>query len=111
MPPVSLPLNGGTQGNQSVPLNQGTQSARAGAQASIPHTATRIAALIIRIADSISLAGILKRICGRGKNGSRFDAELLPGVAALHLTSSRLRGTLHGLDHPADCPCATCSHP
>src|SRR3954454_1082652 len=60
MPPVSLPLIGGTQGNQSVPLNQGGQSARAGAHASIPHTATRLAALIIRIADSISAGGHLK---------------------------------------------------
>src|ERR1700736_2550868 len=99
MPPVSLPWNGGTW------------PARAGAHASIPHTATRLAALIIRIADSISLGGTLKRIWRRGKNGWRFDAELLPGVAALHLTSSGLRGTVHGLDHPADCPCATCSHP
>src|SRR6266446_3440962 len=99
MPPVSLPLNGGTW------------PARAGAHASIPHTATRLTAVIIRIADSISLADILKRIRRGGKNGRRFDAELLPGVAALHLTSRGLRGTLHGLDHPADCPCATCSHP
>jgi hypothetical protein len=41
MPPVSLPRNGGTV------------SARAGAQASIPHVATRLKAAIIRIADSI----------------------------------------------------------
>jgi hypothetical protein len=44
MPPVSLPWKGGTV------------SARAGAQASIPHMATQLAAPIIRIADSISLA-------------------------------------------------------
>src|SRR3981189_3818520 len=97
MPPVSLPLNGGTQGNQSVPLNQGGQSACAGAHASIPHTATRLATLIIRIADSISLGGILKRIRRPGKNGWRFDAELLPGVAALHLTSSGLPARVGGL--------------
>src|ERR1700676_309336 len=38
----------------SLPLNRGTQSARAGVNASIPQTATRLAAPIIRIADSIS---------------------------------------------------------
>jgi hypothetical protein len=42
MPPVSLPLNGGTQ------------SAFAGADASIPQIATRLAATIFRITDSIS---------------------------------------------------------
>src|SRR5258705_8170209 len=65
MPPVSLPLNGGTS------------PASAGAHASIPQTATRLAAPIIRIADSIWLRGTLKRIGGLGKNGWRFDAELL----------------------------------
>src|ERR1700737_4766292 len=79
MPPVSLPLNGGTQGNQSEPLNQGNQSASAGAQASIPHTATKLAAPIIRIADSISLGGgTLKRIARHEKNGRRFNADLSP---------------------------------
>jgi hypothetical protein len=57
MPPVSLPLNGGTV------------SARAGAHASIPHTATRLAAPIIRIADSLSLEPTLKRIRRHEKNG------------------------------------------
>ena len=57
MPPVSLPLNGGTQ------------SARAGAHASIPHTANRLAAPIIRIANSIRLGDTLVRIAGHEKNG------------------------------------------
>src|SRR5665213_1722557 len=98
MPPVSLPLNGGTV------------SARAGAQASIPHTATKLAAPIIRIADSISLAATLKRIARHEKNGGGFAAELSAGVAALHLTAFRLRGTVRASDHPADCPCPSSSH-
>src|SRR5665647_3187667 len=48
MPPVSLPLIGGTHW------------ACAGADASIPHIATRLAAPIIRIADSIWLRRYLK---------------------------------------------------
>src|ERR1700722_1372049 len=117
MPPVSLPLKGGTG------------SAHAGAPASIPHTATRHAAPIIRIADSISpgdtlFAGThfntglaagtrptLVRIAGRGKNGGRLDAELSPGVAALHLTLPGLPGTVRVLDHVADYPCAASNSP
>src|ERR1700744_4564900 len=57
MPPVSLPWKGGTV------------SARAGAKASIPTETTRLAAHIIRIADSSFVAATLKRIDGRGKNG------------------------------------------
>jgi hypothetical protein len=57
MPPVSLPLN------------DGTQSARAGAHASIPQTATRLAAPMIRIADSIRLGDTLERILRHEKNG------------------------------------------
>src|SRR4051795_7227735 len=83
MPPVSLPLNGGTS------------SARAGAQASIPHMATRLAAPIIRIADSILLGRtlarvpqkwialsrsehhlVLVRIRRRGKKGRPVDGDL-----------------------------------
>src|SRR3954447_22435981 len=83
MPPVSLPLNGGTS------------SARAGAQASIPHMATKLAAPIIRIADSISLGRtlarvpqkwialsrsehhlVLVRIRRRGKKGRPVDGDL-----------------------------------
>src|ERR1700730_12892370 len=82
MPPVSLPLNGGTQ------------SASAGAHASIPHAATRLKAPIIRIADSISLERTLTRIGRHEKNGRRVDAELSAGVAALHLTLPGLRGTV-----------------
>src|ERR1700742_385574 len=75
MPPVSLPWNGGTV------------SARTGPHASIPHTATKLAAPIIRIADSISsLVDTLRRIARHGKNGGRQDAELSPTVATLHLT-------------------------
>src|ERR1700733_1745220 len=104
MPPVSLPWNGGTV------------SAQTGPHASIPHTATKLAAPIIRIADSISsLVDTLKRIRRHGKNGGRQDAELSPTVAALHLTSSGLHGTVctldHCFDHLADCPCATSSAP
>src|SRR4051812_13519193 len=75
MPPVSLPLKGGTI------------SARAGPYVNIPHTATSIA--IIRIADSIFWRTV-KRIGGHEKNGPRIDGELSAGVAALHLTSPRL---------------------
>src|SRR6202171_111970 len=82
MPPVSLPWNGGTW------------PARAGAHASIPYTATRLTAPIIRIADSISLGDTLKCIRRHGKNGWRCDAQLSPSVAALHLTSPWLRGTV-----------------
>ena len=62
MPPVSLPLKGGTQ------------SARAGVLASIPHVvtkqaATRPAAVIIRIADSIGLSVTIECVGGREKNG------------------------------------------
>src|SRR4051794_3614848 len=73
MPPVSLPLNGGTI------------SARAGPNASRPHTAPRIAGPIIRIADSI-FAPTVKRIAGHEKNGRGIAGELSAGVAALHLT-------------------------
>src|SRR3954463_10393238 len=53
MPPVSLPWNGGT-------VSMSHQCACAGAAASIPpmtvrHMATRHAAIILRIADSVSL--------------------------------------------------------
>src|SRR5882757_10609574 len=82
MPPVSLPLNGGTQ------------SARAGAHASIPHTATRLTAPIIRIANSIPPKRTLRRIGRHEKNGWRVDGELSAGVAALHLTSPDLHGTV-----------------
>src|SRR5450756_2160303 len=91
MPPVSLPLNGGTVW------------ARAAALTSIPQTATRLTAPIIRIADSISLRSILKVIARHGKNGRRLDTDLSAGVAAVHLTLSGLRGTVCFLFHPADC--------
>src|SRR4051812_48817219 len=64
IPPVSLPSNGGVQ------------PACAGAHASIPHTATRLAAPILRIANSLSLWATLERNGRRGKNGGRFDADL-----------------------------------
>src|SRR5271168_4188423 len=109
MPPVSLPLNGGTV------------SARAGVNASIPLPATspaanrllatRLLTPIIRIADSISLKGTLKRIRRHEKNGRRFAAGLSAGVAALHLTLSGLHGTVPASDHRADYPCTTSLHP
>src|SRR5260370_13894807 len=73
MPPVSWPWNGGTR------------SACAGAHASIPHTATRLAAPIIRIADSISLGGTLKRIARHEKNGRGLGADLLERCCRLAL--------------------------
>src|SRR6267378_3849350 len=99
MPPVSLPLNAGT------PSNGGIHVAHAGAHASIPPTATRLKAPIIRIADSISLQHTLERISRHEKNGRRVDAELSAGVAALHLTLPGLRvtvatvGTSGGIPH------------
>ena len=86
MPPVSLPLNGGTQ------------SARAGAPASIPQTATRHTAPNIRIADSISLGSSIERGGGREKNDGRLDCGFSTGVAALHLTLLGLHGTVQMLD-------------
>src|SRR5882757_6874997 len=92
IPPVSLPLNG--------PI----QSARAGAHASIPHMATRLAAPIIRIADSISLRHTLGRIGRHEKNGDRPGVDFSAGVAALHLTLPSLSRHRQALDHPADSP-------
>src|SRR3954453_7766430 len=101
MPPVSLPLNGGTWSKPcAVP------------HASIPHTAPkRIAGPIIRIVDSI-IAG--RRVECRGgdeKNGRRVVRELWEGVAALHLTSP---GVSRHRPQPAlsgGLPCATSSRP
>src|SRR5258705_10739442 len=75
MPPVSLPLNGGTW------------PARAGGHTSIPHPATRLRTPIIRIANSIAPGETLKRNRRHGKDGRRLDAQFSPSVAALHLTS------------------------
>jgi hypothetical protein len=36
---------------------------------------------------------------------------IFPAVILAHLTSPGLHGTVHPLDHPADSPCATSSHP
>src|SRR4051812_42343703 len=63
MPPVSLPLKGGTI------------SARAGANANRPHTAATIAGPIIRIADSL-FAPTVKPIAGHEKNGRGIAGEL-----------------------------------
>src|SRR5260370_37154128 len=82
MPPVWWPLTGGTW------------PARAGAHTSIPHPATRLRTPIIRIANSISPGETLKRNRRHGKNGRRLDAQFSPSVAALHLTSSGLSGTV-----------------
>src|ERR1700733_3535371 len=97
MPPVSLPLKGGTV------------SARAGVHTSIPQTATRLRAPIIRISRLHFADRTLERICCREKNAGGFGIELLAGVAALHLTSPGLRGTVRPLDHPPDFPCASSS--
>src|SRR5258708_10824490 len=99
MPPVSLPLNGGTQ------------SARAGAPVSIPQIAARPAAVMIRIAKLHSLRRTLKRPGGHEKNGRRPECGVSVGVAALHLTSPGLHGTVPPVGSPADSPCASCSHP
>src|SRR4051812_29444204 len=82
MPPVSLPLNGGTQ------------SARAGAQARTPHIASRLKAPIIRIAVSMSCAPTLKREARQEKNAAGPGQSYRQGVAALHLTLPGLRGTV-----------------
>ena len=39
------------------------------------------------------------------------EADWPSGVAAMHLTLSRLRVTVSHVDLPANSPCATCSHP
>src|SRR6185437_16368703 len=101
MPPVSLPLNGGTV------------SAHAGLNASIPPIAARAKALrpkalrpealmtpasMIRIANSISLSRTIKRLGGHEKNAAPLSvhpgAEWRESVAALHLTLPGLRGTV-----------------
>jgi hypothetical protein len=87
MPPVSLPLNAGTM------------SARAGAHDSMAPEAIRTAALMIRIAYSVYLDATLKRIRRREKRARPRETELLAGVAALHLTLKRLRGTVWPLHH------------
>jgi hypothetical protein len=45
------------------------------------------------------LATTLKRIRSREKRAAQREMELLAGVAALHLTLGRLRGTFWPLDH------------
>jgi hypothetical protein len=65
---------------------------------------------MIRIANSVDLAVTLERIACREKRGRRQETDLLAGVAALHLTLGRLRGTVRLLDHPADLICATSFH-
>src|SRR5271170_2688123 len=77
MPPVSLPLN------------DGTVSARAGAHASIPHTATRLAAPMIRIADSLWLGDTLGRIARHEKNGGAPGDELKPRCCRVALDPVR----------------------
>jgi hypothetical protein len=49
---------------------------------------------MIRIVYSDYLAATLKRIRGREKRERPQEIELLAGVAALHLTSGKLRGTV-----------------
>src|ERR1700733_191676 len=98
MPPVSLPLNAGTM------------SARAGTHENMVAAAIRTAALVIRIAYSVYLNSTLERIGSREKRANPQEADLLAGVAVLHLTLGRLRGTVGLLDHSADGPCATYFH-
>src|ERR1700737_3941551 len=81
MPPVSLPRNGGTV------------SARTGAHASIPHTAIRLAAPILRIADSLWSGDTLKRNLGHGKNGCGLDAEFL--ARCFRVALDLARGSRH----------------
>src|ERR1700761_7278052 len=73
IPPVSLPLNGGPG------------SSRAGVNASIPHTAARLMAPIIRIADSISFGGTIRRIAADEKNGRGLGPELSAGCCRVAL--------------------------
>src|ERR1700722_9786967 len=77
MPPVSLPLNAGTG------------SAQAGADASIPHIATRLAAPMIRIANSLWLSDTLRRIWRHEKNGGAPGAELKPRCCRVALDPVR----------------------
>jgi hypothetical protein len=49
---------------------------------------------MIRIAYSVYLGGTLKRIQSHEKHDGPQEMELLAGVAALHLTSEGLRGTV-----------------
>src|SRR5712675_1047353 len=88
MPPVSLPLNGGTVSNHGSP-----KSARAGAHASTPHMATRHAAPVIRIVDSILLADTLERNHGQEKNGGWSDTDLSAGCCRVAL--DRVRASRH----------------
>src|SRR4051812_3236145 len=95
MPPVSLPLNAGT----------GSPSAPAGAAADRPYMTSRPKAATIRITISIRCAVIVKCIGCHGKNAGPLYMQLSAGVAALHLTLPRLRGTLFSLpDHPGGSP-------
>jgi hypothetical protein len=65
---------------------------------------------MIRIADSIRLGDTLERILGHEKNADQIEVDLSAGVAALHLTSCGLRGTVSALVLPADRPCPTSLH-
>jgi hypothetical protein len=49
---------------------------------------------MIRIANSVYFGRTLERIGSREKHGRPREMELLAGVAALHLTLGRLRGTV-----------------
>src|ERR1700724_3217450 len=64
----------------SLALKAGTQSARAGAQASMIHIArlevARLEATILRITDSVRIRRILGRIAGHEKNTGRLFMEL-----------------------------------
>src|SRR5260370_36280708 len=80
MPTVSLPLNRATGSHHGS-----AASALAGAHAQPPHMATRQAAPVIRIADSISLANTLKRNHGQEKNSRRFAVDLSAGCCRVAL--------------------------
>jgi len=90
MPPVSLPLNGGTV------------SARAGPPAIAPHIITKAAAVIIRIVVSILFPHTLMGIGAPEKNRFVLGGRLSAGVAAAHLTFRGLHGTVPATDHSAD---------
>src|SRR4051812_36004466 len=87
IPPVSLPLTGGTQ------------SARADPQTSTPIIAVSKAAPSNRIVISIVASRTLERQAGHEKNGKPADLDLRLGVAAPHLTLFGLRGTVTVSDH------------
>src|SRR5436853_7834477 len=96
MPPVSLAWNGGTE------------VACAGIPANIPLMATKLAAPMIRIADSIWLGVTLERIGRRAKNGRSFGGDLAQRCCrvALDLIGASLHRPDPGSSGGSSMPCS-----